>query len=57
MNKVYLLEVNFGGDWSVHGIYSSWDLADKAGIELCGPKEQQHDYNCYYIEPMDVITE
>lgn len=55
--KVYLLEVNLGGDWSVYGIYSSWDLADKAGIKLCGPKEQQHDYNCYYIEPMEVITE
>ena len=55
--KVYLLEVSYYGDWSVYGIYSSWDLAEKKGIELCGPKEEQHPYNCFHIEPMEVVTE
>ena len=53
MNKVYLLEVNMYGDWSVNGIYSSWDLAEKAGKEAVGEWQ-----GCsYYIEPMEVQTE
>ena len=55
--KVYLLEVNFGGDCFTYGIYSTWDLAEKKGIELCGTLEEQHPYNCFHIEPMEVITE
>jgi len=50
---VYLLEVNSYGDWSIDGIYSTWDLAEKAGKEAVG----DWDGCSYYIEPMDVITE
>ena len=52
--KVYLLEVSYYGDWSVHGIYSSWDLADKAGLKAI---DGDTDGCSYYIEPMEVITE
>ena len=33
---VYLLEINNYGDWSIDGIYSTWDLAEKAGKKSCG---------------------
>ena len=52
--KVYLLEVNYYGDWSVHGIYSSWDLAEKAGKDAIDGDTE----DCgFYIEEMEVITE
>ena len=50
---VYLLEINNYGDWSIDGIYSTWDLAEKAGKKAVG----DWDGCSYYIEPMDVITE
>ena len=52
--KVYLLEVSYYGDWSVHGIYSSWELAEKYGKEAI---DGDTEGSAYYIEPMEVITE
>lgn len=52
--KVYLLEVSYYGDWSVYGIYSTWDLAEKHGIKAI---DGDTEGSAYYIEPMEVITE